>query len=234
MMTARSTAGAAFSDRADAGRQLARSLAVLAKGPTAILALPRGGVPVAAEIAVALEAPLDIVLVRKIGVPHQPEYAMGAIAEGDPPVVVRNEAVLRALRISDRAFDDARQREAVELERRRRAYRGDRAPLDVANRTVILVDDGIATGMTMRAAALAVNKRLASRVVIAAPVIAHDVAADMRHEFADVICVEEPDDLYSVGRFYADFSQVGDDEVREILKHHDGRSVIATGSSSGH
>jgi predicted phosphoribosyltransferase len=232
-MSMSSDTEAAFHDRADAGRRLAQSLAVFGKGPFAILALPRGGVPVAAEIARALAAPLDIVLVRKIGVPHQPEYAMGAIAEGDPPVVIRNESVIRALHIPDRAFDDARQRETVELERRRRAYRGDQAPIDVANRTVILVDDGIATGMTMRAAALAVGKRLASRVVIAAPVIAHDVATDMRREFADVICVEEPDDLYSVGRFYADFSQVGDDEVREILRRHDGRAAIDTTSSAG-
>ncbi len=221
MMTLQSDTTAAFRDRKDAGQRLARSLAAFARARPIVLALPRGGVPVAVEIAKAFAAPLDLVLVRKIGVPGQPEYAMGAIAEGDPPVTVRHEAVLRALRVSDSEFEATRRRELVELERRRHAYRGDRPPIDIANRMVILVDDGIATGMTMRAAARSADKRLASRVVIAAPVMAHDIAADLRREFADVVCVEEPEELQSVGRYYVDFAQVRDDEVREILDRHD-------------
>ncbi len=225
---------AAFRDRKDAGQRLAKALADVAGARPVVLALPRGGVPVAGEIASALAAPLDLVLVRKIGVPRQPEYAMGAIAEGDPPVVVRNEAVIRALRVPNDDFEKAKRRELVELERRRRAYRGDRAPIDIENRTVILVDDGIATGMTMRAAARAVEKRRAGRVVIAAPVMAHDIAADLRREFGDVVCVEEPEDLDSVGRHYVDFSQVRDDEVREILRRHARQAAASPGPSIGH
>lgn len=206
-----------FRDRAEAGRRLAAALAGFAGQPVVVLALPRGGVPVGYEIARALAAPLDLVLVRKIGVPGQPEFAMGAIAEGTPPVTLRNEPVLAGLKIGDGDFARVRARELVELERRREAYRGDRPTVDVAGRIAILVDDGIATGMTARAAAEAVRARGATRVVIATPVAAGDAAAALRREFGTVVCLAEPRDLVAVGGHYQDFHPVDDDEVRALL-----------------
>lgn len=206
-----------FRDRQEAGEQLAAALAPFKAHSPVVLALPRGGVPVGAEVASRLGAPLDVVLVRKIGVPGQPELAMGAIAEGDPPVTLRNEPVVQALQIEDAEFEGARTRELVEIERRRRAYLGDRPRVDVAGRVAILVDDGIATGMTMRAAARATARRGPSGVVIAAPVAGADIAAELRQEIGEVICLEEQEHLVAIGYYYADFSQVGDDEVRRIL-----------------
>ncbi|MBM3621179.1 MAG: phosphoribosyltransferase [Alphaproteobacteria bacterium] len=217
----------AFRDRREAGRRLAAALADLESARPVVLALPRGGVAVAAEIATTLRAPLDLVFVRKLGVPRQPEYAMGAIAEDDPPVIVRNKRVIGALRLTGRAFDEVRSREQIELERRRQAYLGDRPRVDIAGRVVILVDDGIATGMTMRAAALATAKRGAQRIVITTPVADLAVAAELRREFGEVVCLEEPEALSSVGYYYADFSEVGDDEVREILRRDAGSGLTA-------
>lgn len=206
-----------FRDRQEAGEQLAAALAPFNVHSPVVLALPRGGVPVGAEVASRLRAPLDVVLVRKIGAPGQPELAMGAIAEGDPPVTLRNEPVVQVLQIKDAEFEGARTRELVEIERRRRAYLGDRPRVDVAGRVAILVDDGIATGMTMRAAARATARRGPSRVVVAAPVAGADIAAELRQEIGEVICLEEQEHLVAIGYCYADFSQVGDDEVRRIL-----------------
>lgn len=206
-----------FRDRLEAGERLAAALASFKARSPVVLALPRGGVPVASEVASRLGAPLDLVLVRKIGVPGQPELAMGAIAEGDPPITLRNDPVFQLLQVEDAEFERARNRELIEIERRRRSYLGDRPRVDVAGRIAIVVDDGIATGMTMRAAARATARRGPSRVVIAAPVAGADIAAELRQEFGDVICVEEREHLVAIGHCYADFSQVGDDEVRRIL-----------------
>jgi len=206
-----------FRNRQEAGTRLAAALASFKAQCPVVLALPRGGVPVAAEVAVRLAAPLDLVLVRKIGAPGQPELAMGAVAEGDPPVTLRNELVVRALCIEEREFERVRDRELIEIERRRQAYLGDRLRIDVAGRLAILVDDGIATGMTIRAAARAMASRGPSRVVIAAPVAALDIATELRREIGDVVCLEEHEHLFAIGRHYADFSQVSDDDVRLIL-----------------
>lgn len=206
-----------FRNRQEAGTRLAAALASFKAQCPVVLALPRGGVPVAAEVAVRLAAPLDLVLVRKIGAPGQPELAMGAVAEGDPPVTLRNELVVRALCIEEREFERVRDRELIEIERRRQAYLGDRPRIDVAGRLAILVDDGIATGMTIRAAARAMASRRPSRVVIAAPVAALDIATELRREIGDVVCLEEHEHLFAIGRHYADFSQVSDEDVRLIL-----------------
>lgn len=209
-----------FRNRQEAGRRLAAALAPLKKERPVVLALPRGGVPVASEVADSLAAPLDLVLVRKIGVPGQPELAMGAIAEGAPPVTLRNDPVIHALDVANRDFEAVRDRELIEIERRRRAYLGDRPRVEVAGRVAILVDDGIATGMTMRAAGRATAMRRPSRVVIAAPVASSEIAADLRREFGEVVCLDEREDLFAIGIHYADFSQVGDEDVRRILSHH--------------
>lgn len=224
----------AFRDRQEAGRRLAAALAGFETARPVILALPRGGVPVADEIAAILRAPLDLVFVRKLGVPRQPEYAMGAIAEGDPPVIVRNESAIRALRLTEKDFESIRSRELIELDRRRKAYLGDRPRIDITGRVAILVDDGIATGMTMRAAALAAAKHGAKRTVIATPVADFSVAEGLRREFGDVVCLLECEELSSVGYYYADFSQVSDDDVRAILSRHAGQGATAAPSSPGH
>lgn len=218
----------AFRTRQEAGQRLAAALASFRKERPVVLALPRGGVPVASEIADALDAPLDLMLVRKIGVPDQPEFAMGAVAEGAPPVTLRNEPVVRALRIASKDFEAVRDRELIEIERRRRAYLGDRRRIDVAGRAAILVDDGIATGMTMRAAARAIALRRPSQLVIAAPVASSEIARDLRREFGKVVCLEEDENLSAIGIHYADFSQVGDEEVRRILSRHGAGSPAPT------
>ena len=209
-----------FRDRQEAGKRLAAALASFKNQRPVVLALPRGGVPVASEVAEELAAPLDLVLVRKIGAPAQPELAMGAVAEGTPPVTLRNDPVVRALRISDKDFNLVRDREVIEIKRRRQAYLGDRPRVEVAGCVAILVDDGIATGMTMRAAVRATAIRGPSRIVVAAPVAGSDIAEALRREIGDVVCIEEHEDLFSIGYYYADFSQVSDDDVRRLLSRH--------------
>ncbi|MBV8187507.1 MAG: phosphoribosyltransferase [Alphaproteobacteria bacterium] len=206
-----------FRNRQEAGKLLAKALELYRHDRPLVLALPRGGVPVAAEVAQSLHAPLDLMLVRKIGVPDQPELAMGAVVEGKPPLALRNEPVIRMLAVRDRDFERVRDREIIEIERRRQAYIGGRARPDLAGRTVILVDDGIATGMTMRAAARAVATQGATRAVIAAPVAAASVATELRRAADRVACLNEPDDLFAIGHHYDDFTQVGDEEVRRLL-----------------
>jgi predicted phosphoribosyltransferase len=203
-------------NRQKAGKRLAAALAHFRDQRPIVLALPRGGVPVAAEIATSLAAPLDLVLVRKIGVPEQPEFAMGAVVDGIPPIILRNEPVIASLEISDREFEQVRDRELVEIERRRWAYVGGRPRIDVAGRVVILVDDGIATGMTMRAAARATAARAPSRIVVAVPVASADIAAELRREVDEVVCVEEHKRLFAIGSHYADFSEVSDETAREV------------------
>ena len=205
-----------FRDRTDAGRRLAERLGEYAGRPgVLVLALPRGGVPVAFEVARALGAPLDVFLVRKLGVPGHEELAMGAIATGGVRVV--NESVVRELGIGGEVIDAVAGRERAELERRARAYRGERPAPEVRGRAVILVDDGLATGSTMRAAALAVRRQEPERVVVAAPVAARATCAELLAEVDDVVCAATPEPFYGVGRWYEDFSQTTDEEVRELL-----------------
>ena len=205
-----------FRDRTDAGRRLAERLGEYAGRPgVLVLALPRGGVPVAFEVARALGAPLDVFLVRKLGVPGHEELAMGAIASGGVRVV--NEAVVRELGIGGEVLDAVAGRERAELERRERAYRGERPAPEVRARDVILVDDGLATGSTMRAAALAVLRQEPERVVVAAPVAARATCAELLAEVDEVVCAATPEPFFGVGRWYEDFSQTTDEEVRELL-----------------
>jgi predicted phosphoribosyltransferase len=207
-----------FRDRREAGRRLAEALANYRDARPVVLALPRGGVVVAAEIAAALDAPLDLVLVRKIGLPVQPELAMGAVADGaGTPAVVRNERVIRFGGIDDAGFEAVVARELAEIERRRRRYLADRPPIDVAGRLAIVVDDGIATGATTRAALRSVAARKPARLVLAVPVAPADTVAELRREVDEVVCLETPDDFHAIGVYYLDFRQVGDEEVIRLL-----------------
>jgi len=205
-----------FRNRTDAGRQLAEKLAAYANRPDVlILALPRGGVPVAFELARAFGAPLDVFLVRKLGVPGYEELAMGAVATGG--VRVLNDEIVRGLGISEHEIDAVVARELRELSRRDRLYRGDRPPSDVAGRTVILVDDGLATGATMRAAVQALRQQQPGRIVAAVPTASPDTCQVLKAEADDVICAITPEPFFAVGHWYDDFTQTTDDEVRELL-----------------
>jgi putative phosphoribosyl transferase len=205
-----------FDDRADAGRALARSLAPYAARPDAlVLALPRGGVPVAYEVALALELPLDVFLVRKLGVPGHEELAMGAIASGG--VRVLNERVIQALRIPAATIDAAAAAELSTLERRERCYRGDDPRPQVRERIVILVDDGLATGSSMRAALEALGRREPKRLIAAVPVAPAEACEALRAEADEVICVATPRAFHGVSEWYRDFSQTSDEEVRALL-----------------
>jgi len=218
--------GKRFRDRREAGRLLAAQLGAYAKRPDVlVLALPRGGVPVAAEVASALGAPLDVFVVRKLGVPGHEEYALGAIATGG--VRVLNEEVVQALRIPDRVIDALAGREQEELARRERVYRGHRPPPDVRGRTVILVDDGLATGATMHAAIRALRQQQPARIVVAVPTASPETCAELKTEVDDIICATTPDPFYAVGLWYEDFSQTTDEEVRELLARSPGAGRAA-------
>jgi len=206
-----------FSDRKDAGARLAKALAKYKKAQPVILALPRGGVTVAAEVAAALDAPLDLVLVRKIGVPSQPELAMGAVVDGDQPVIVRNEDVIEMAGVSESEFKAVCNSELAEIERRRQRYLGDRARAPIAGRTVIVIDDGVATGATTRAALRATRARNPQKLVLAVPVAPTDTLPVMRQEADDVVCLEDYELFGAIGRFYADFRQITDAEVIATL-----------------
>ena len=206
----------AFADRREAGRFLAELVpAELRDAAPVVLALPRGGVPVGYEIARALSAPLDVFVVRKLGVPWHEELAFGAIASGE--VVVRNEDVITWSRLDAESMNAVAARESRELARRERAFRGDREPLDVHGRVVVLVDDGLATGASMRAAIRALRTREPARIVIAVPVAAPDVCAAIEREADLTICAITPRHFGGVGAWYHDFSQTTDAEVRELL-----------------
>jgi len=206
-----------FRDRTEGGRFLATKLARYAgRADVQVLALPRGGVPVALEVAKALRAPLDVFIVRKLGVPGHEELAMGAIASG--AVRVLNREVVERLRISTELIEAAAAREQVELSRRERLYRGGRPAAEIRDRIVILVDDGLATGSTMRAAVAALRKFHPAKVIVAVPAAAPSVCEDFQTEVDEIICAQTPEPFHAVGAWYEDFSQITDDEVREMLE----------------
>ena len=205
-----------FRDRREAGRQLAKLLNEYAHRPDVlVLALPRGGVPVGFQVARALGAPLDVLLVRKLGVPGHEELAMGAVASGG--VRVLNQDVVEHLNIPFRIVERVTAKELGELERRERAYRRDRPQPELGERTLILVDDGLATGSTMRAAVLALRRRGPRKIVVAVPTASPQTCADLRSDADEVICAITPEPFYAVGIWYRDFSEISDDEVRRLL-----------------
>lgn len=205
-----------FRDRADAGRQLAAKLSQYGGRPDVlVLALPRGGVPVAAEVASALRVPLDIFLVRKLGVPGHEELAMGALAEGGVRVV--NEALVRDLAIPSDAIERAVAREQAELDRRNRQYRVGRSRVDAAGRQIILIDDGLATGASMEAATLALRQLRPARIIVAVPVGAQETCERLSRIADEIICLSTPLEFQAVGLWYDDFNQTSDDEVRAAL-----------------
>jgi putative phosphoribosyl transferase len=206
-----------FADRRDAGRQLGRALQAYAHQPgVVVVGLPRGGVPVAFEVAMALHAPLDVVVVRKLGTPGQPELAMGAVAAGG--VLVREESVLLRQHIDEAVLADAAERERRELARRERLFRGARGPLQLAGKTVLLVDDGIATGSTVRAAVRAIHACQPHRLVVAVPVAPPDLVTSLRLEADEVVALRQPPNLLAVGLWYDQFTQTDDAEVVALLQ----------------
>ena len=206
-----------FHDRKKAGQLLALQLARY-KGcsDVLILALPRGGVPVAHEIASVLHCPLDVLVVRKLGVPGHEEMAMGAIATGGIRLI--NPDIVSALGITPEAVEDVERKEEAELFRRERSYRGNRGPLDTSNKTIILVDDGIATGATMQAAIASLRQRRVRKIIVASPVAPHSVVLSLRRVADDVVTMLNPEDFGGVGRWYEDFSQTSDEEVQQLLE----------------
>ena len=205
-----------FRDRVEAGELLAEKLAAYRdRDDVVVLALPRGGVPVAREVARTLAVPFDVFVVRKLGVPGHEELAMGAIATGGVRQV--NRDVVEALGIPGNVIDAVAERELRELDRREQAYRGNRAPTPLTNKTVILVDDDVATGSTMRAAVMAARKQQPARVIVAVPVGAASTCADLATEADDVVCVRTPDPFIAVGLWYRDFTPTTDHEVRALL-----------------
>lgn len=212
---------APFHDRREAGRKLAKKLSAYAGRPdVTVLALPRGGVPVAYEVALALNAPLDIFLVRKLGMPGREELAIGAIASGG--VRVLNQDIIRTLSIPDEIVEFIARRETQELERREKLYRGGRAMPEIKDRMIILIDDGLATGASMRAAVVGLRAQHPARIVVAVPTAAIETCDALQEEVDEVICLMTPEPFYGVGYWYKNFSQVTDEEVRNLLQeaHH--------------
>lgn len=206
-----------FHDRQDAGQQLANTLENYAKQPnTIVLALPRGGVPVGYEIAHALKLPLDVFLVRKLGVPGQEELAMGAIAPND--IEILNKDIVQQLHLPREAIDDVKKKEQVVLKERSRLYRGNREPLKVKDQTIILVDDGIATGATIRAAITALRHMGCKRLIIAVPVAPESTCQELINEVDELVCLQMPEPFYAIGNWYDDFSQTTDKEVQKLLR----------------
>ena len=205
-----------FRDRSEAGRVLAQQLTEYGRDDVIVLALPRGGIPVGYEVAKALGAPLEVFVARKLGVPGHPELAMGAIVSGGSAVL--DQGLVRRLGVTQAQLDQAVTDETRELERREQAYRGDHEPPELRGKTVILVDDGLATGATMRAAALAVRDQQPAKIVVAVPVAAEETCDQFRDVVDDVVCAVTPKPFYAVGMWYEDFDQTTDDEVRELLE----------------
>jgi putative phosphoribosyl transferase len=223
---------ARFRDRKEAGQRLAAKLSAYANGSDVlVIGLPRGGVPVAAEVAKVLHVPMDICLVRKLGVPNHKELAMGAIASGG--VRVLNYDVLSWLKLSSKTIDEVAARELRELQRRDRAYRGDRLPPEVRDRTIILVDDGLATGSTMKAAISVLKEQHPQRLVVAVPVAAPDICQEMEELVDEVVCIMTPDPLYAIGFWYENFAQTTDAKVCKLLQKHfaDSSPASAIGGS---
>jgi putative phosphoribosyl transferase len=206
-----------YEDRSSAGRALGAELQKLGLKRPVVFALPRGGVPVAYEVAKTLKAPLDLVLVRKIGAPWQQELAIGSVADGDAPDIVFNDDILRSLGISHAQVETAAKNELREIERRRELYLKGRAPIALEGREAVLVDDGIATGATLKVAVRAVRRRSPSRVIVAAPVGAPDSVAELRRLADDVVCLSTPEGFYAIGVYYDDFHQLTDSEVAGLL-----------------
>ena len=219
-----------FQDREDAGRQLARALVKYRSRHPVILALPRGGVPVAAEVAESLEAPLDLILVRKIGTPMQPELAMGAVVDGEQPVIVRNQDVIDQTGVSDETFNAVCKKELAEIDRRREHYLGNRDRADVQGQVAIIVDDGIATGATTLAAIQALRKREPKELILAVPVAPLDTLQRLHTEVDAIVCLDTPRDFGAIGYYYRDFRQVSDDEVIAILKRFPAKKTAAPAS----
>jgi putative phosphoribosyl transferase len=211
-----------FADRAEAGRMLAELLAALRLEAPLVLALPRGGVPVAAEVARALSAPLDVAFVRKIGAPYQPELAVGAVADGEEPEIVLNDELVASLGIDADFIAAQARRELASIERRRAEYAPLRARIDPAGRAVIVIDDGVATGMTMQAALRHLKRRKPARLIAAVPVASRDALEMLEREADEVVCLAAPRDFSSVGAFYRDFGQISDEEVATLLRAANG------------
>ena len=210
--------GKIFTDRKQAGQLLAEEVVRRGYRDPIVLGLPRGGVPVAAEVAAALKAPLDVVLVRKIGAPMQRELAMGAVVDGDAPEIVRNEDVIREFGITDDEFQREAEQQLRVIEARRALWVAGRTRAPVKDKTVIIVDDGIATGATIRASLHALKTQGPRRTVVATPVAPRDAVESLRQEADDVICLETPEYFGAIGFFYLNFSQVSDAEVTSILE----------------
>lgn len=208
---------ALFKNRTDAGRKLADALRRNGAKHPIVLALPRGGVPVASEVARELRAPIDLIIVRKIGAPWQPELAVGAIADSEPPEIVRNETIIEELGVDEQAIAREAAEQQREIARRRAVYLKNRAPLPLSGRTAIVVDDGIATGATMRAALLAVKRRGAARIVLAVPVAAAEALEELRPLVDTIVCLTTPEPFHAIGAHYADFHQVSDGEVTAAM-----------------
>jgi putative phosphoribosyl transferase len=207
-----------FENRTEAGRRLGGQLRLLDPAHPVVLALPRGGVPVGLEVARALGAPLDLLLVRKIGVPFQPELALAAVMDGESPTIVVEERVRAETGIGRAYIDQRAQQELKEIERRRALYLADRRPIDVAGRTAILVDDGIATGTTVRAALRGLRKRAPARLVLAVPVAPPETIDELKSEVDVVVCLLQPPMFRAIGLYYRDFHQLSDDEVIAMLR----------------
>ena len=206
-----------FKTRADAGRMLAARLEKFRQDNPVILALPRGGVPLAFEIARALNAPLDVILVRKIPAPMSPELAAGAVVDGENPQIVLNDEIVRLYKIKPDYIADRASQQIKEIERRRKLYRHGEPALPVNGRTVIVVDDGIATGATMRAALRGLKKQNPAKIIMAVPVAPVDTLAELSADADEIICLETPEPFYAVGNYYRDFTQVTDERVIDFM-----------------
>ncbi len=207
-----------FNDRKDAGQQLAAALKELHPESPVVLAIPRGGVPVGFEVARALDAPLDVIVARKLGAPGQHELGLGAIVDGDHPQSVLNEEIIHELGVSPEYIKTEIEHELKEIRRRQEAYRKGRPPVEVAGRTVILIDDGIATGGSIRAALRGLRRLDPKKVVLAVPVAPSDTIESLRPEADEIVCLDTPEFFFAIGEFYEDFSQTGDEEVVELLE----------------